>query len=148
MRPLILQYSETPTGNQLDFSLVEYSVEQNLTVIKNTDIPAVKFMSLDTNTFTRTGGEQSDSDAQKISLIQELQNLLDTRTKTFSGEESDSDNQIKAEIQNIKTLLDTKTVTLVSTEAVDSDNDRAKALLSLLDTKTITENVENSDSDR
>lgn len=148
MKPLILQYAETPNGKPLDFSLVEYSSEQNLTVLKNSNIPAVKFMPLDTNTFTKAKGEASDSDDQQLSLINELKSILDTGTKTRTIEESDSDNQMTLQVEALRSLLDTKTVTLVSTEEVDSDNDRAKAFLSLLDTKTLTENVENSDIDK
>lgn len=148
MKPLILEYAETPTGKPLDFSMVEYSAKQNLTVLKDTDVPAVKFMPLDTNTFTKTQGESSDSDAQTMSLLNELNSLLDTSTKTRTvSEASDSDNGMVQGIDNLKAMLDTTTKTFTNAEVSDSD-DRIKALVSLLDTKTLTENVENSDSDR
>lgn len=118
MRPLILEYVEKVNGKSLDYSLVEYSKEQNLSVLKNTNTPAVKFMPLDTDIITKAEGtDRSDPDTP-MSLYQELKMLLDTSTQTLTNTEiSDSDNQIKS-------------------------------LSSLLDTQTITESVENSDSDK
>jgi hypothetical protein len=148
MRPLLLEYIEKTDGKPLDFSMVEYSYEQNLTVLKNSNIPAVKFMPIDTITFTKADGESSDTDAQPLSSVNELKNLLDTRTetKTFS-EVSDSDASYMSKVNDLKVLLDTSTQTLISTEISDSDS-KLQAFISLLDTKTLTENVENSDSDK
>lgn len=148
MKPLILEYAEKANGKPLDFSMVEYSYEQNLTVLKNSNVPAVKFMPLDTTTFTKADGEASDTDAQPMSLVNELKSLLDTttQTKTFS-EASDSDASYMSMVTDLKILLDTATKTFTSTEVSDSD-DKIKAFGSLLDTKTLTETVENSDSDK
>src|SRR5690606_1476008 len=114
MRPLILEFTERPTLKNLDFSLIEYSKKQNLSVIKDTEMPAIKYVSMDTETFTKTTGEPSDSDNDyKLSLRQ----VLDTSTDTFtSTEPSDSDNDLK----RLKLLMDTQTIT-ESVEGTDSD---------------------------
>jgi hypothetical protein len=152
MKPLILEYAEKVNGDPLDFSMVEYSYDQNLTVLKSSLVPAVKFMSLETTTFTKSDGESSDTDEQPLSRINDLKSLLDTstETKTFS-ETSDSDISANLVISNINNLLDTATKTAVSVgEDSDTDTDyNIKALRKLLDTKTLTENVEtSSDNDR
>jgi hypothetical protein len=115
MKPLILEFAENPELKDLDFSLIEYSPKDNLTVIKNTSIPAISYMNLETETFTRTTGEVSDADINHEN--------------------------------NIRQLLDTSTSTFTSTEPSDSDNNH-QTLLLLIDTKTITETIEPSDSDR
>ncbi len=150
MKPLILEYAEKANGKPLDFSMVEYSYEQNLTVLKNSNVPAVQFMPLDTSTLTKADGEgSSDSDDQHISLVNELKALFDTSTQTKSyTEDSDSDASYSSIVKDMKALLDTATVTLNDTEMTDSDNDRIKAFGSLLDTQTLTETVETSDSDK
>ena len=153
MRPLILEYAEKTNDNSLDFSMVEYSYEQNLTVLKGSLVPAVKFMSLETTTFTKSDGESSDTDEQPLSHINDLKTLFDTstETKTFS-ETTDSDiSSSNLVISNIKNLFDTATKTAVSVgEDSDTDTDyNIKALRTLLDTKTLTENVEtSSDNDK
>ncbi len=114
MRPLILEFTEKPTLKNLDFSLIEYSKKLNLSVIKNTEMPAIKYVSMDTETFTKTSGEPSDSDRD---YMFNLRQLLDTSTETFtSTEPSDSDNDLK----RLKLLMDTQTVT-ESVEGTDSD---------------------------
>jgi hypothetical protein len=117
MKPFILKFAETPSQKSLDYSLVDYSKELNLSVLKNTNIPAVKFMTLTTETFTKTEGEDSDSD--RSSLKNKLRSLLDTSTQTFT-----------------------------ETEQSDTDKNRLERLRMLLDTTTLTESVENSDSDK
>jgi len=114
MKPLILEFAEKPTFKNLDFSLIEYSQKQNLSVIKDTEMPAIKYVSMDTETFTKTTGEPTDSDNDyKLSLRQ----ILDTSTETFtSTEASDSDNDLK----RLKLLMDTQTIT-ESVEGTDSD---------------------------
>jgi len=114
MKPLILEFTENPTLKDLDFSLIEYSQKQNLSVIKDTEMPAIKYVSMNTETFTKTSGEPSDSDSNyKLNLRQ----VLDTSTGTFnSTEPSDSDNDLK----KIKLLMDTQTIT-ESVEETDSD---------------------------
>jgi hypothetical protein len=114
MRPLILEFTEKPTLKNLDFSIIEYSKKQNLSVVKGTEMPAIKFVSMDTETFTKSTGEPSDSDNNfKLSIRQ----VLDTNTETFnSTEPSDSDNDLK----RLKFLMDTQTIT-ESVEGTDSD---------------------------
>src|SRR5882672_9779675 len=105
MKPLILEFTEKPTLKNLDFSLIEYSQKQNLSVIKGTEMPAFKYVSMDTETFTKTSGEPSDSDSDyKLNL----RRILDTSTETYtSTEPSDSDNDLK----RLKLLMDTQTIT-------------------------------------
>ena len=115
MRPLILEFAETPELKNLDYSLIEYSREKNLSVIRNTQIPAISYVNMETETFTKTSGEPVDSDND---LRYRLRRLLDTSTDTFT-----------------------------STEPSDSDQDRS-ALKMLMDTQTITESVEPTDTDK
>lgn len=115
MKPLILEFAESPELKKIDYSLIEYSKKKNLSVIKNTEIPAISYVSMDTETFTKTYGEPSDSDNQHK---YNLRSLLDTSTETFTGasDPSDSDNNRKS----LQMLLDTQTVT-ESIESTDSD---------------------------
>ena len=62
MRPLILEFAETPTLKNLDFSLIEYSTKKNLSVIKGTETSAISYVSMDTETFTKANQEPTDSD--------------------------------------------------------------------------------------
>ena len=48
MRPLILEFAETPPMQNLDFSLIEYSRKKNLSVIKGTETAAVTYSNMDT----------------------------------------------------------------------------------------------------
>jgi hypothetical protein len=114
MRPLILEFTEKPSLKNLDFSLIEYSNKLNLSVIKNTEMPAIKYVSMDTETFTKTTGEPTDSDSDyKMNLRQ----LLDTSSETFtSTETSDNDKDLK----RLQLLMSTQTVT-ESIEGTDSD---------------------------
>ena len=50
MKPFILNFSECPNGEILDYSLIEYSEKLNLSVVKGSDKPAVSFLSNDTVT--------------------------------------------------------------------------------------------------
>lgn len=115
MNPLILEFTEKPNLKNLDFSIIEYSPEQNLSVIKGTEMPAIKYVSMETETLTKTTGESSDSDND---YRLRLRQVLDTTTETFTsmGETSDSDHDLK----RLKMLMDTQTVT-ESIEATDSD---------------------------
>ena len=114
MRPLILEFAETPEIKNLDYSLIEYSSKQNLSVMKNTEIPAISYVNMDTETFTKTFNEPSDSDNN---VRYNLKQLLDTSTETFTATEpSDSDNNYSS----LKMLMDTQTIT-ESVEPTDSD---------------------------
>lgn len=114
MKPLIFQFKETPELKNLDYSLIEYSKEKQLSVIKNTQIPAISYVSMDTETFTKSSGEPTDSDKN---LSHSVRHLLDTRTDTLNHEEqSDSDNNYSS----LRLLMDTQTIT-ESEEPTDSD---------------------------
>lgn len=111
MKPLILEYTEQPTMNTLDFSLIEYDENLNLSVEKQTKKPAIEFLNMSTETFTKTYSESSDSDANQISP------LMGTKTKTYtSTEASDNDNVYNS----VKLLMGTKTLT-ESVETTDND---------------------------
>lgn len=114
MRPLILEFAETPELKDLDFSLIEYSNKKNLSVMKGTETAAISYVNMDTSTMTKSGEEPADSDCDyKLNL----KRLLDTSTETFtSTEPSDSDNNYVS----IKMLMDTQTIT-ESVEPTDDD---------------------------
>jgi hypothetical protein len=114
MKPLILEFAEEPNITDIDYSLVEYSELQHLSVVKDTNIAAIKTVSMETETFTKTVGEPSDSDND---LRSNLKRLLDTGTETLSGTEpSDSDDNYSM----MKVLMDTQTIT-ESVEPTDAD---------------------------
>ncbi len=113
MRPLAFQFKETPTGVDLDFSLIEYDDQLNLSVNKKTGHPAIDSISMDTETVTKAGAETSDTDQNG------MKNLMDTETRTFtSTEQSDSDR----DRMTMQALMDTSTLT-ESTESTDQDKD-------------------------
>lgn len=116
MRPLILKFAENPKFVDLDYSLIEYSNKKNLSVIKGTDIAAISALNMNTETFTKSSGEPSDSDNN---LRLNLKRLLDTSTETFtSTEPSDSDKNHAS----LKLLMDTNTGTRnFNPESPDSD---------------------------
>lgn len=111
MNPLAFQFKETPSSENLDYSLIEYDEQLNLSVNKMTRQPAIDTLTMDTETFTKARGESSDSDNNGFGI------LMDTETRTYTKtEESDSDNNIRS----IQILMDTTTIT-ESREAVDQD---------------------------
>lgn len=113
MRPLILQYRETTKNQNFDFSGIAYSEKLNLTIDTKTGLPAIDYLSLSTETFTRTYDETSDSDNDRMSL------MMSTVTKTsYQLEGTDEDPTYSF----IKMMMETKTLTLVAQEG--SDNDR------------------------
>jgi hypothetical protein len=114
MRPLILEFKEKPTGEDLDYSLIEYDHTLNLSVNKLTRLPAIESLNLETETFTKTQGEGSDTDKSGLSL------LMDTETRTFThSEASDSDRDRMA----LQSLMETSTLT-ESSETTDQDPTR------------------------
>ncbi len=142
MKPLILEFAETPPMQNLDFSLIEYSRKKNLSVLKGTETAAIAYANMGTETHTRVSQEPTDTDND---LRRHVKLLLDTRTETkVSQEANDTDNNTR---EQIKFLLDTKTVTLTDLEASDSDAAR-NSLMRLMDTQTITESQEPTDSDK
>ena len=114
MRPLILEFAETPKYIDFDYSLIEYSEKNNLSVLKGTEIPVISYVNMGTETFTKTMGEVSDSDND---IRNNLKLLMGTETRTFtSTEPSDSDR----DRQSLKLLMGTETIT-ESIEPTDSD---------------------------
>ena len=116
MEPLLLKFKEKPSEKSLDYSILEYSKELNLSVLKASNQPAVKYFTLGTETFTKTTGEGADSDLSNANG--RVKSLLDTSTETLAGgEPSDSDYSNSAKL---KALLDTTTIT-ESVEDTDRD---------------------------
>jgi hypothetical protein len=113
MKPLTLEFKEIPTGVDLDYSLIEYDNELNLSVNKLTRQPAIENIEMDTTTFTKAGTEESDTDFKAIQM------LLDTEMVTLvdsEGTVSDKDRIA------LNALLDTTTLT-ESSEVTDQDKD-------------------------
>lgn len=111
MRPLVFQFKETPTSKNLDYSLIEYDEQLNLSVNKKTKQPAIDSLTMDTETFTKANRESSDSDRDVISM------LMDTETRTYTErEEADSD----YDSRSMQALMDTTTIT-ESREDIDQD---------------------------
>ena len=114
MRPLILEYAEEPNCIEFDNSIIEYSEKKNLTVIRDTEVSAISQVSMETETFTKTQGEPSDSDSD---LRNELKILMGTETRSYSpSEPTDSDR----DISSLNVFMGTRTIT-ESVEPTDSD---------------------------
>jgi len=112
MKPLILQFEELPTDKSHDYSLIEYSDVLNLSIDKKTGIPAIESASMETETFTKAGGEGADSDRDGFNP------MMITETGTYANtESSDSDR----DIASIYSLLETQTATRDYMESSDSD---------------------------
>lgn len=111
MKPLILEYLETPEKSVHSNNLVEYDESLNLSVDIKTKKAAISFLNMTTETFTKTFSEVSDSDKDLTGVhmgtltqthqqlegsdsdndLRSLQSFMSTRTLTESQEESDSD---------------------------------------------------------
>jgi hypothetical protein len=111
MKPFIFQFKEYPIEEPLDYSMIEYSTSLNLSIDKRTGRPAIGEFNMQTETFTKTNGEQTDSD-NNYNMTS-----LETETMTFlNNESSDSDKNTLS----IQALLDTTTATR-SIESSDQD---------------------------
>ncbi len=114
MRPLIIEYAESPTANNVDISLIQYSDTLNLNVRADNLQPAIDSLLTETCTTTRSTVESSDSDSRSDSTIADL---MSTETRTFvRREDSDSDQNLSL----IRSLMQTQTIT-ESVEPTDSD---------------------------
>ena len=114
MKPLILEFAETPKCIDFDYSVIEYSESHNLSVLQGTEMPAISYVNMATETFTKTMGEVSDSDKD---FRNNLKIIMGTETMTLtSTEPSDSDR----DRQSLKLLMGTATIT-ESIEPTDSD---------------------------
>ncbi len=110
MKPITFEFLERPSEAEVDYSVIEYDNSLNLSVDKTTRLPAIDSFNMETETFTKTGGETSDSDSDF---------QTDTATRTLTQLEStDSD----ADIHSLIQLIETSTL-MESSEAVDSDED-------------------------
>lgn len=125
MKPLILDFAEAPEKIDLDYSIIEYSDTLNLSVLKGTQEVAIEKANLSTETFTKSQGETSDSDQSN----KRLKNIVETMTKTqVHKESSDSDRNFSPSnnsmnentLHKLKLLMDTRTLTETK-EATDSD---------------------------
>ena len=114
MKPLIFEFIEYPEAEKLDYTLIEYNHDLHLSVHTETGKPAIDVVNMDTELFTKTQGEQTESDRTKYS------SLLDTETQTRTYNEVSDDDKDRFKLQM---LLDTTTMTL-STEGTDQDNQR------------------------
>jgi hypothetical protein len=117
MSPLLLAYTETPSfiDSATPDELV-YCPRQNLTVLRTTNEPAIVLGSLETETFTRTFGESTDTDRN---LDPASCRHLATGTETFTRQEvSDADPQ---GFTSIRSLLETGTRTFTQQESSDTD---------------------------
>lgn len=90
MKPITFKFLERPNESGVDYSIIEYDNELNLCVDKRTNLPAIDSINMETETFTKTQGEVSDSDADI---------RMDTMTRTLTQmESSDSDFDIQSSI--------------------------------------------------
>tara|TARA_R110000764_G_C11018774_1_gene383976 strand:+ start:964 stop:1362 length:399 start_codon:yes stop_codon:yes gene_type:complete len=104
MKPLILEYSEKPDSSIPNTSEIEYSEKQNLSLISGTNKSAIAYANLETETFTKTIDELTDSDND---LKSNIKLLMGTETQTFTQtEDSDSDR----DRYMLSQLLDTQTL--------------------------------------
>lgn len=86
MNPLILQYTEKSNADNFDFSKIEYNSKLNLTVDRKTGLPAIDYLNMSTETFTKTHNESSDCDSENLGL------MMGTLTHTsYELESSDDD---------------------------------------------------------
>jgi hypothetical protein len=113
MKPFIFQFKEQPTAENADYSLLQYDDTLNLSIDKATGKPAISALDLSTETFTKTQGEDSDSEQSHITK------LMGTESITLvSTEASDSDH----DRLSMKMFMGTQTETRTHVEGTDSDH--------------------------
>jgi len=114
MRPLILEYKESPKNSIFDNSIIEYSDLKNLSVIKGSGDPAINQVLMATETISKADDEPTDSD-NDFSFT--TRSLLDTSTETRNlNELSDSDQ----DFYSLMKLMATETIT-EAVEPTDAD---------------------------
>ncbi|CDT01051.1 hypothetical protein BN1088_1432771 [Sphingobacterium sp. PM2-P1-29] len=112
MKPFIFQFLEKGEEEGFDLDLLQYDRKLSLSIEKASGLPAIKFLDLSTETFTKTENEVADSDNNY------LNRLVETETLTaVNNEDSDSDNNYK----NLQHLMATTTATRKFTEESDTD---------------------------
>jgi len=110
MKPLLLQFKEAPKSANLDYSIIEYDDELNLSIDRITRKPAVDCLQVNTETFTKANGEVSDCDNS-------IQLLVGSETLTLNrGELVD----VGSNMERLRALMDTTTVT-EAREDLDQD---------------------------
>jgi hypothetical protein len=117
--PFILRFGVEATNEIPDYSLIQYSSQLQLNIVKSSGEPAIGYLPLDTETFTKTMGEASDSDRDSPLLM-----LLDTTTDTrryLETTDSDADAFV---YQLIKDLVDINTLAEVRVESTNTDQGR------------------------
>lgn len=127
MKPLILEFLESPVSELDNFFTNSYDEKSNLNIFNklyNENVSSSLVM--ETNTFTKSAGEDNDSDDDLL-----LKNLS-TMTKTQEyPEDTDEDDDFKAQ-------LETYTITNTLDESTDSDDD-TELIWDYLSTMTLTE---------
>lgn len=108
MKPITFEFLEQPSQPDFDYSVIEYDNELNLSIDKITRLPAIDSLVMETETFTKTDGEATDSDSDF---------QMDTATRTFTQLEA-TDND--ADIYSLIQIMGTSTLTETN-ETVDSD---------------------------
>ncbi|TSJ36612.1 hypothetical protein FO440_22560 [Mucilaginibacter corticis] len=114
MKPFVYNFLERPHSDNFDFlAAIEYSPEQNLSVLTGSKTPAIDQAALSTQTTTKAGLEGADSDRQEI---QSMGTMTVTRANV---EGTDHDHH-----RNLSMYLGTQTLTRLNNEQVDSDDNR------------------------
>ncbi len=116
MKPLILEYTETPNFIEPNSNPIEYCNRKNLSVIRGTSKTAISYVNMETETFTKTNGEPTDSDSD---LRRNIKILMATETRTFTKTEASDTDRDRV---HFKQLLDTRTLN-ESVGTTDSDRD-------------------------
>ncbi|KQC00388.1 hypothetical protein [Pedobacter sp. Hv1] len=112
MKPFIFQFKEQPTVESADYSQLQYDKILNLSIDKQTGMPAICALDLSTETFTKTQGEDSDTEQTYVSR------LMGTESITLVDlEASDAD----PDRFSMSMLMGTETETRQYVEGADSD---------------------------
>ncbi|WP_293308499.1 hypothetical protein [Pedobacter sp. UBA5917] len=112
MKPFILQFKESATLTDFDFSKIAYDPELNLNVDIQTGNPAIDVLEMGTETGTKVLSESSDSDANNF------QAMLGTEIITLTGGEGVQSDRDRYQLQM---LMATNTNTRVIQETPDKD---------------------------
>lgn len=143
MKPFIFNFLDRSIQDVGDATkLIEYSEKLNLSVIKDTDYPAIALHDLSTQTMKKGKGSEPDTDKNEY-LSKTFLDNIGTQTMTRVDREV-SDSDYNSALNAVKALTDTQTLTLTGGEGTDADHQQ---LYQMLATRTITESKETTDSD-
>lgn len=112
MKPFIFQFRECPTSESTDLSLLSYDSSLNLSVDAKTGTPAISSLNMATETFTKTQGEDADSDYDTMTR------MMGTETVTLVNHEGLDDDRNRL---TLAMLLGTSTGSREYNEQPDSD---------------------------